>query len=571
MDRRPTNPKDPSIRGVECKHAFYVEAQDGSEDDLVYVKERIHYHDGSTRNNVRVFENYEQDFYITKPNFRNHNDKKEWEDISRLQKFKSTRSKMGKTVAKLLNKNLKNANLRQLARSQYLYGTDITTPTLIKRRYMDAYENCISGNNVAVLDIETDVVHGTEEIVMVSITYKDRSVTAYVKSFMDGVDNPIPAALEAIDKYIGQWAKPRNTQFEILEANTPGEAVAMVMARCHEWQPDFLTIWNIDFDLPRCISAVEKAGLRVVDVFCDPSLPEKYKYAKYIKGNQQKVTASGKVTSIANHDQWHVFDCPASFYIIDSMCLYRKLRVAAGNEPSYALNAILDKHLGIRKLNFTEADGLSQLDWHIFMQRRYKILYLVYNIFDCMAVELLDEKIKDLQSSISIQCEHSEYSKLPSQPRRTCDDLHFYVQKQYGKIIASTSDAMVDELDKYVLPMTDWIVTLPAHLTVANGLACMPEVPGFRTLIRAHVADLDVSSSYPNTEDILNISKETTLRELCKIKGIPEFVQREAGINLTGGHVNAVEICNNILQFPDMNVVLKQYQIDRASADRMAA
>ena len=171
------------------------------------------------------------------------------------------------------------------------------------------------------------------------------------------------------------------------------------------------------------------------------------------------------------------------------MCLYRKLRVAAGNEPSYALNAILDKHLGIRKLNFTEADGLSQLDWHIFMQRRYKVLYLVYNIFDCIAVELLDEKIKDLQSSISIQCEHSEYSKLPSQPRRTCDDLHFYVQKQYGKIIASTSDEMVDELDKYVLPMTDWIVTLPAHLTVANGLACMPEVPGFRTLIRAHVAD----------------------------------------------------------------------------------
>lgn len=81
---------------------------------------------------------------------------------------------------------------------------------------------------------------------------------------------------------------------------------------------------------------------------------------------------------------------------------------------------------------------------------------------------------------------------------------------------------------------------------------------------------LDVSSSYPNTEDILNISKETTLRELCKIKGIPEIVQREAGINLTGGHVNAVEICNNILQFPDMNIILKQYQIDRANADRLA-
>ena len=58
------------------------------------------------------------------------------------------------------------------------------------------------------------------------------------------------------------------------------------------------------------------------------------------------------------------------------------------------------------------------------------------------------------------------------------------------------------------------------------------------------------------------------MRELCKIKGIPEFIQRQVGINITGGHVNAVEICNNVLQFPDMEVVLKQYQLDRAALDK---
>ncbi len=57
------------------------------------------------------------------------------------------------------------------------------------------------------------------------------------------------------------------------------------------------------------------------------------------------------------------------------------------------------------------------------------------------------------------------------------------------------------------------------------------------------------------------------MRELCRIKNVPEIVQRHAGINITGGHVNAVEICNNILKFPDMEVILKQYQIDRVNKE----
>ena len=562
---RPTNPNHPDIKGIECKHAFYVAANDGSDDDIVYVKERIHYNDGTTAPNIRVFENFKREFYITKPNFQNHTDKKEWELKDRLQRYTSTQAKMPYTIAKLMGKNLKRADMRQLARSQYLYGTDISTPTLIKRRYMDRYPSCVSTNGVAVLDIETNMEGpNIDEINLITITYKDRSVTAYVKSFMEGVADPVNEVLAAIDEYIGEWVRPRNTKFEILAADNPGHAVKLVMERAHAWQPDFISIWNIDFDLPRCIKAVEKAGYALEDVFCDPKLPVKYRKAEYKRGKTVKVTATGKETPIPWHDQWHVMRGAASFYWIDAACTYRRLRIAAGMEPSYSLDAILDKHLGIRKLKFDEGSELSKADWHIFMQKRHKVLYTVYNIFDCVSVELLDELLKDLQSAISIQCEHSEYSIMPSQPRRTCDDLHFYVQ-QHGYIIASTSDEMVDELDKYVLPMTDWIVTLPAHLTAANGLPILAEVPGFKTLIRAHVADLDVSSSYPNTEDILNISKETTLRELCQLRDIDIRVQREAGINLTGGHVNAVEICNNLLQFPDMDTVLKAYQATRAS------
>ena len=57
------------------------------------------------------------------------------------------------------------------------------------------------------------------------------------------------------------------------------------------------------------------------------------------------------------------------------------------------------------------------------------------------------------------------------------------------------------------------------------------------------------------------------MRELCRIRGVPEIIQRHVGINITGGHVNAVEICNNVLQFPDMEKVLMQYQLDRVQKE----
>ena len=187
---KPT-PINPDIKGYECKHAIYVEAQDGSDDDMVFVKERIHYADGHIEPNTRIFENFKQDFYITKKNFQNHKDKKEWEDIDRLQKFSSTRRKLPYTIAKLLGRNLKNASLRRLAQSPYLYGCDIATPVLIKRRYMDRSPDCISTNHVAVLDIETDVVHGTEEIILISVTYKDRIICAYTDAFLGSTPNAL--------------------------------------------------------------------------------------------------------------------------------------------------------------------------------------------------------------------------------------------------------------------------------------------------------------------------------------------------------------------------------------------
>lgn len=71
---------------------------------------------------------------------------------------------------------------------------------------------------------------------------------------------------------------------------------------------------------------------------------------------------------------------------------------------------------------------------------------------------------------------------------------------------------------------------------------------------------LDVAASYPNNECVLNISKETTKREICDIEGISEEVYRMQGINLSGGRTNASEYCQTMFGLPTMDKMLMHYK-----------
>lgn len=74
---------------------------------------------------------------------------------------------------------------------------------------------------------------------------------------------------------------------------------------------------------------------------------------------------------------------------------------------------------------------------------------------------------------------------------------------------------------------------------------------------------LDVSASYPNGGCVFNISKETTHKELCKINGVTEIVQRMQGINLSGGHTNAVEFATYLYGLPPMDKMLEAFNEHR--------
>lgn len=617
------SPED--VIGLEAKNITYVPDQFGKKHDAHFVKEVTHLKDGTTRSRLRRWDDFQRPFYVTQKGRRNHVEKKDYELLENLQKYQATQVNLASSIANILGDHSggPRPQLRRLSRSPYLYGSDVSSTCCLKNLYQSRYPGLISRNSVAGGDIETNVYedHNDGQIICMSVTHKEHVYLAYLKHWVKDIDDPVGDTYREMESLpeLKALMHGRNLKIEVEVVETPADIVIQCFKRLHSWKPDFFAFWNIEFDMTRILKTLEDHGIDPKDVFSDESVPRNYRHFHFKKDQAMMTTASGVSKSRGPQDQWHWITAPASFQCIDSMSTYRVTRLAKGKEPSYALNYILGKELSINekttlktaddllkflkkckkkldeipgsfphwfindepahtldeakigdkvalkvdfgKLDFEAVANLNGIEWHRAMQTKHKIKYGLYNIIDSMRLEQLDEKINDLARSISLFSKSSDYKNFASNPKRLIDDMHFWYLKR-GQVIGSSSDQMVHELDQYVVSHRDWIVTLPSFMAGQHGIRCIKDLPNYHTLIFTHVADLDIVSTYPNVSQILNISRETTVMEFSAIKGVSEFHRREAGVNLTAGKVNAIEITQKIMGAPRMDTLLLAFMAD---------
>jgi hypothetical protein len=251
-------------------------------------------------------------------------------------------------------------------------------------------------------------------------------------------------------------------------------------------------------------------------------------------------------------------------------------------ERSYGLDAVLTKEKLKGKLKFEEADMYVGLAWHEFMTKNYKPEYIVYNIFDCLAMLELDNKTKDLQSTLPDSSGNSDFIKFKSEPARIVDDYYTYLEDK-GLIMGTVgkdTNAYVSEVDQdvdedqddpivldlgfkdpadiSVLGSKGWIVNLASYLSVL-GLPIFTDDPNIRSGLRAYGYDSDAVAAYPSVTDCLNVSKTTTKKELINIPIMQESLFRNQNINLTSGQVNGIDYCNMMMKFPTPLELLRSY------------
>lgn len=557
-----------TIVGKECRNIWHIPSKDNSIPDLHLIKEILHYSDGTTKPHVRLFKNFKRPFWITKPQYRNHKEKKEYEELENLNEYRCTESELRNTIAKSLNMGHTNKGLKDLLNIPYIYGADVMSTSLIKEEYNKKYPDFKTPYSICFYDIETNVFKDNKEIIIATIVFKNEILTCVLKSFLKGYNDPITYIDNAMDKYLKEYIDKHNYKCNTIICNTELELVQNIFNQIHKWQPDILSIWNQDFDINRTVEACNRAKVKPQDIFSDPTIPKELRYFKYKQGKKKKVTTSGKVSPIPPSSQWHQTIAPSSFVVIDAMCAYKRIRLSEPEEPSYSLDSILEKELGIRKLTFKEAEGHSGLAYHEFMQAKYKIEYIIYNRFDCISMQELDLKTQDLSYKLPMFAGNTDFNLFNLSTKKATDKMFFFLLEK-NKILGSYGNNQEDEFTKdedngeeyKTLSLKDWIVTLPAHnVEYRNGLQCLEDSRYTHTNIRCFVSDSDAVSSYPSDTSALNVSKSTTIRELVKIEGISEYTFRRQNINLLSGSVNSVEYCTEMFNFPTLPDLLNIYQ-----------
>lgn len=559
----------------ETRFAWHLPRND-RRDDLHYVKELIHYDDGTTAPNTFLVSDFQRPVWVTSQAKRNHKEKKEFEHKENLICQKTTESDLNRTVAGMLGAPHLANSPDKLKESQFLYGYDITSTSLIKYSSLKKNNFIQSAYSVAVLDIETNVA--TNEILMVAVTYKNKAHVAVMNRLYKGISDPFSRLKVAMEKYLPEYTE---LEIELSYHDKDLDMLSKVFEICNDWAPDFLAVWNVDFDFSRIMETIKRYNANPIDIICDKSIPRHLRVCRYKRGPTKKVTASGVVKPINPSLQWHTLICTAKFYVIDAMCVYRQLRMAKAEEPSYSLDSILQKELNKRKLTFREADAYKKDKWHTFMQNNYPIEYTVYNIYDCLGVLELDAKNKDLAKQLPDFAGITDFAKFSSQSRKLSDALFLY-GLEHDMVIAtpapppkisedvSLEDDGIDsdeededednsgkeDPNKYkTLDLKGWIQLLPQSHLLNDGLRILEEYPNVPTKIRGVTCDFDAKSSYPSCTDAGNVSKATCVNEIIEIEGLHEEVFKQQNLGVCLGNVNLIEYFEVMFQMPGMEEI----------------
>lgn len=550
----------------EFVHASYSKDKVNFFDDLLTIKEYLHYPDGRVEPNLRLVKNFKRTFYLTKNQFRDHEQKKEYEYIDRLEEHHCTQAEMVNKIKRALGL-YKERTLSEVSECPYLYGTFPTTPVLAAEAYKSREPNLFTPAKLAVLDFETDVANNRGDTIISGIlSCKENVKISAVRYLFKQVygnlitdDDIIKGINSAIQRLCPGLLEERNAKLEIELVDRPSQVVMALMRSAHEWKPDYIGIWNIASDVRWMMAALKEDGIPYEDVFCDPSIPKEFKRFWFREDKGRKQKANGEVDTKAFDDLWHSVDCPASFQFVCMMALFKTLRPADGKR-SMKLDDVLADYTDRRKLHFEGAAGVDGLDYHILMQSKYAFEYMAYQLEDGINPEILDETTRDVSYKLRNTLKYSELARLKSTPT-WLGDQHYFRLRAQGKIQCSVSGDMGTYLDNHTPSVSNWIITLRSDLQYQQGVRIINEFPNLETNIVTHCADSDVKSCYPTADSVMNASKTTNMLEVCSPMDGGEYVTREAGVNMTAIRTNALRLAKTLYDFPDPDELLEAFKL----------
>ena len=364
------------------------------------------------------------DIYIVKPEFRTYTYNKPQERIDHMDKITCKVSDIRVTIGRaaghwgesILDKafSQKNMNIaNQLYAWPYCYGCDFQPEYYFMKQWYDKYPLQKPHLTKAYLDIEVDmmdymvdmdhvsetawapvncatvIIEETKEVfTFVLKPYKPPKLgtseqqkkryelyESQLKQYNDiisDVDGFIKELHDSFDATYGEL------DYHLRRYDVEIDLIADIFNLINTRKPNFCLIWNMRFDIQYLISRIQVLGYDPTSIVCSPEIPNPRAYFKADRSTWQI------------EKQYDYFNVTSFTQYQCQMRNFGGIRKSQHKLRSLSLNAIGDRELGDKKVDYAEYGNIVQFPYENFRR------FILYNIKDVLLQLGIERKTNDM-------------------------------------------------------------------------------------------------------------------------------------------------------------------------------
>ena len=400
--------------------------------------------------------------YFTKPEFRDHTYNKPHEKMSRLYPVEVPFSKVRKTIEdemgeeghRFVRQCIHNKDYKALDKL-YLWPYSYRADFHPEFYYMDEwFKKYPTDDSVkpkltkSYLDIETDQIDGITNID--DIPHSSNEPVNCVTVIMEETMECFTFVLEPYrpkrlgyseDEYKKRlwYYEQQLKQCRELKANLPAfikelegrfnqtygnlkyhimfyekeiELITDIFRTINHYKPNFCMMWNMRFDIQYLLYRIKTLGYNPAEIMCHPDFKHKSCYFKADK------------FSFAIERQFDYFDCRSYTQYVCQIRTYASIRKSQHALKSVSLNAVADKELEDKKVDYTEETNLVELMYLNFKK------FIIYNIKDVLLQLGIEKKTNDMATYYNkAMTNRSPYSKIFRETHFLRNTREYYFNK----------------------------------------------------------------------------------------------------------------------------------------------
>lgn len=374
---------------------------------------------------------------------------------------------------------------------------------------------------------------------------------------------------ESVKKLIKPFAE--KLIYDIRFTNKEEEVIMNINKKIFsEINPDFLLIYNAQFDINQQMTRLKELGINPKEMF-------RYKdEADYVYINTKNQNQEFK-------KRYHYFDIHNPTKIVDQMLLYYQLR--AGNSyAKYSLDATANREVGVGKLDYSHI-----CNWiGDFPYTDYKT-FLIYNIVDTISMIFIDMVTLDLFSVVYDRLDSCvEWNKVTKSIPSVSNAYDFYPELDgyirgcnTNKLMINLNKKQLDKVTRGNKGLRESIEKLQITAKskkkednpyrIEGGLVTSPnkikshiketnlyKIPVKTWFKFANLIDYDATSMYPSNNKVNNASKDSLVGKISKINGkYRENLERETALSLINQNIGSIGY--TLFNLPNIHDIINKY------------